>query len=84
MLEVQKLSKLLIVRYTIAIVINVSFLLLTYLHHSVNIAINWYFDGLLQPYFIVSNITLYTINHKQNGQELLCCLDIEDTAWCVE
>ena len=45
-----KLLKLLIVRYAIAIVINVSFLLLIHHYRSINIAINQYFNVLLQPY----------------------------------
>ena len=45
-LETIKLS---IVYYTIAICIDVSFLLLIHLYRSVSIAINRYFDVMLQP-----------------------------------
>ena len=48
MLEVEKLSKLLVVHYTITIVIDVSFLLLIRHYCSINIAIYREFDVLLQ------------------------------------
>ena len=49
MLEVWKLSKLSIVRYTITIVIDVSFSPSRHRYRSIDIPIHRYFDALLQP-----------------------------------
>lgn len=58
MLEVQKLLKLLIVHHTIAIVIDVSFLLLIRFYRNINITINQQFNVLLQPFMKTPSLTV--------------------------